>query len=87
VLTKALQVWGLAALPVDSQEVKAAGFVPQQEEAFICNLLEHWFTIRRVSDGEYWNFNRWDACGALLASRQRVAGRLLRALLTLGCSA
>lgn len=29
---------------------------PEQEDAFICNLQEHWFTIRRIY-GEFWNFN------------------------------
>jgi hypothetical protein len=40
VLTKALQVWGLSALNVDSEEVTKAEqpFEAQKEEAFICNL-------------------------------------------------
>lgn len=40
VLTKALQVWGLSALNVDSEEVTKAEqpFEAQREEAFICNL-------------------------------------------------
>jgi hypothetical protein len=40
VLTKALQVWGLSALNVDSEEVTKAQepFEAPKEEAFICNL-------------------------------------------------
>jgi hypothetical protein len=40
VLTKALQVWGLSALNVDSEEVTKAQepFEASKEEAFICNL-------------------------------------------------
>lgn len=40
VLTRALQVWGLSALNVDSEEVTKAEqpFEAQREEAFICNL-------------------------------------------------
>eukprot|EP00775_Hariotina_reticulata_P008212 gene8212-8404_t len=56
VLTKALQVWGLQAIPTDNKELRDAAFDPQQENAFICNLQEHWFTIRQTDDG-WWNFN------------------------------
>lgn len=41
-LTKALQVWGLTALNVDSEEVQkdttAGPFEAHKEQAFICNL-------------------------------------------------
>jgi len=61
VLSKALQVWGLHAIPIDNPEVRAAATEPQREEAFICNLQEHWFTIRKMecdAEGvEWWNFN------------------------------
>ncbi|KAF6259414.1 ataxin-3 [Scenedesmus sp. NREL 46B-D3] len=56
VLTKALQVWQLTLTPTDNQELREAGFDAQREQAFICNLQEHWFAIRQV-DGEWWNFN------------------------------
>lgn len=38
VLAKALEVWHLTAVPTDNQELRQAGFDPQQQEAFICNL-------------------------------------------------
>lgn len=58
VLSKALEVWDLAALPFTSPAAAAARAraEPQAECAFICNLQEHWFTIRRVA-GEWYNFN------------------------------
>jgi hypothetical protein len=44
VLTKALQVWGLSALNIDSEEVTKAAepFEAQKEDAFICNLQVQW---------------------------------------------
>jgi hypothetical protein len=48
VLSKALEVWGLSAVPLASPECEAARKEPQLESAFLCNLQEHWFTIRRV---------------------------------------
>ncbi|GAX83862.1 hypothetical protein CEUSTIGMA_g11287.t1 [Chlamydomonas eustigma] len=56
VLQKALEVWNLQVIPFDHPEVKAAKQEPQSENAFICNLQEHWFTIRKM-EGEWWNFN------------------------------
>ncbi|KAF8068390.1 Ataxin-3-like protein [Scenedesmus sp. PABB004] len=56
VLTRALEVWQLTATPAASEALRQEGFAPQREAGFICNLLEHWFTIRRI-DGEYWNLN------------------------------
>jgi hypothetical protein len=43
VLTKALELWSLEALPYASRDVRSApGFDPVKEAAFICNLSEHW---------------------------------------------
>eukprot|EP00879_Flechtneria_rotunda_P011637 GHRR01012156.1.p1 GENE.GHRR01012156.1~~GHRR01012156.1.p1 ORF type:complete len:518 (+),score=186.72 GHRR01012156.1:322-1875(+) len=56
VLAKALQIWGLTAIPTDNKELREAGFDPQQEAAFICNLQEHWFAIRKLN-GEWYDFN------------------------------
>lgn len=47
VLTKALQVWGLTAIPVDSQELQQSGFEAQAEKAFLCNL-QVWGLAGRV---------------------------------------
>jgi Ataxin-3 len=56
VLAKALEVWGLQALPLGSPDVTDAREDPAAEAAFICNLQEHWFTIRSINGG-WWNFN------------------------------
>lgn len=56
VLSKALEVWGLAVIPLSHPEVRRAVDEPEVENAFICNCREHWFTVR-VVNGEWWNFN------------------------------
>lgn len=56
VLSEALQVWSLSCLPIDSPEASSAAFDPQHEQAFICHLQSHWFTIRKVQ-GLWYNFN------------------------------
>jgi len=56
VLSKALEVWGLTATNLQNPEVAAEAKSPQLQEAFICNLEEHWFTLRKI-DGSWWNFN------------------------------
>ncbi|CAL8466973.1 g6509 [Coccomyxa elongata] len=56
VLSKALQVFGLSCINLDNPEVVQSAVQPELEEAFICNLREHWFCLRRVS-GDWWNFN------------------------------
>eukprot|EP00887_Chlorella_sp_A99_P005363 scaffold1.g5363.t1 len=56
VLSKALEIWGLQAVPLTSPDAEAVRREPVLGEAFIANLREHWFTIRRVGE-EFWNFN------------------------------
>ena len=56
VLARALEVWGLSAVPLTSPAAAAARADPQSQAAFVCNLQEHWFTVRRVA-GEWWNLN------------------------------
>lgn len=48
-MTKALEVWSLTCIPVTSQEAGRAWQEPQNEAAFLCNLDQHWFTVRRCS--------------------------------------
>ena len=38
VLSKALQVWGLLVIPLDSPDMRSAAQEPQHEQAFLCNL-------------------------------------------------
>lgn len=52
VITQALQVWNIECIPWMSEEAKSARENPLKEKAFICNLQEHWLTIRRF--GKHW---------------------------------
>lgn len=56
VLQKALEVWDLQVIPLDSPAAGSSQFDPEQEVAFICHLQDHWFCIRKVN-GEWYNFN------------------------------
>jgi len=56
VLTKALEVVSLSATNITSPEMRDANKNPQKEKAFICNLMDHWFTIRKIG-GEWYNLN------------------------------
>lgn len=56
VLEKALGLWDLEAIPLASPRGAAAASNPTGEQAFICNLDEHWFTLRKCN-GDWWNFN------------------------------
>jgi len=55
-LQKALEVWDLQVIPLDSPAAGSSLFDPEQEVAFICHLQDHWFCIRKVN-GEWYNFN------------------------------
>lgn len=50
VLSRALEVFGLRAVPLRSPDAAAtaARADPTTQQAFICNLQEHWFTIRSI---------------------------------------
>lgn len=67
VLSKALHVWNLDVISLDNPVVKGVEAEPQHEEAFICNLQEHWFTIRRMGD-DWWNFNSLLTAPAFLST-------------------
>ncbi|XP_074582362.1 ataxin-3 homolog [Curcuma longa] len=56
VLQKALEIWDLEVIPLDSPVAEQSQFVPELENAFICHLHDHWFCIRKVN-GEWYNFN------------------------------
>ncbi|GLC57851.1 hypothetical protein PLESTB_001280800 [Pleodorina starrii] len=57
VLSRALESWGLQVTSLESEEARAYKAAPTTAGAFICNLSEHWFTLRRVAGGDWWNFN------------------------------
>jgi len=56
VLQKALEVWDLQIIPLDSPVAEPAQVDPELENAFICHLQDHWFCIRKVN-GEWYNFD------------------------------
>ncbi|XP_051127471.1 ataxin-3 homolog [Andrographis paniculata] len=56
VLQKALEVWDLQVIPLDSPVAEPAQIDPEKENAFICHLQDHWFCIRNVN-GEWYNFD------------------------------
>ncbi|KAJ9694886.1 hypothetical protein PVL29_010386 [Vitis rotundifolia] len=56
VLQKALEVWDLQVIPLDCPVAEPAQIDPELENAFICNLQNHWFCIRKVG-GEWYNFD------------------------------
>ncbi|MCL7045633.1 hypothetical protein MKW94_027852 [Papaver nudicaule] len=56
VLQKALEVLDLQVIPLNSPVAEPAQVDPELENAFICHLQNHWFSIRKVN-GEWYNFN------------------------------
>ncbi|KAI9099940.1 ataxin 3 [Phlyctochytrium arcticum] len=59
VISKALSVWNLGITPIRSPQASSARSNPAQECAFICNLQEHWFTLRKFgkSAARWYNLN------------------------------
>eukprot|EP01113_Clastostelium_recurvatum_P025639 TRINITY_DN3086_c0_g1_i1.p1 TRINITY_DN3086_c0_g1~~TRINITY_DN3086_c0_g1_i1.p1 ORF type:complete len:284 (+),score=82.38 TRINITY_DN3086_c0_g1_i1:25-852(+) len=53
VLEKALSSWDIKCLPITGEDAKAAAAAPLAEQAFICHLRAHWFTIRKIGDTWY----------------------------------
>ncbi|KAF9930618.1 Ataxin-3 [Linnemannia zychae] len=47
VLSHALSIWNIQIIPWRSKEVSDAKSNPEREAAFICNLDQHWYTLRR----------------------------------------
>ncbi|KAF9581205.1 Ataxin-3 [Lunasporangiospora selenospora] len=47
VLSHALTIWNTQITPWGSEEVRDAKAAPEREKAFICNLDQHWYTLRR----------------------------------------
>ena len=71
VLTKALEIWNVDCVPVTDTTHSEALINPHAEMAFLCNLDQHWFAVRKsktasptvhaeaavCGDGGWWNFN------------------------------
>ncbi|KAF2072020.1 hypothetical protein CYY_006654 [Polysphondylium violaceum] len=56
VLEKALSSFGLTCNNINKKEFSEVIKNPLNEEAFICNLSAHWFTLRKVN-GNWFNLN------------------------------
>jgi len=58
VISRALEVWGLQLLPLNSSDPLAvrAKQAPISATSYICNYREHWFTIRRLGS-QWFNLN------------------------------
>ncbi|KAL4859518.1 putative ataxin-3 [Chlorella vulgaris] len=56
VLSRALEIFGLQAIPLSSPDMAPALADPTTQQAFLCNQQEHWLTVRRIHD-QYWNLN------------------------------
>ncbi|KAI8638463.1 the Josephin domain of Ataxin-3 in complex with ubiquitin molecule [Parasitella parasitica] len=54
VLQKALEIWNLELKPWKSKEMDEARKIPTQQNAYICNLRNHWFTLRKFSETYRW---------------------------------
>jgi len=54
VLSRALAVFSLQAIPLLSPEMKIARNEPLKEGAFICNFKNHWITIRKFEVNGFW---------------------------------
>ncbi|KAG0324568.1 Ataxin-3 [Podila horticola] len=55
VLSHALSIWNIQIIPWGAKEVSTAKLEPEREVAFICNLDEHWYTLRRFGP----SVHRW----------------------------
>ncbi|EDO27645.1 predicted protein, partial [Nematostella vectensis] len=55
-ICNALTVWGLDLVPYSSPAAQDARKNPQNQQAFICNLQQHWFTLRKLGS-QWFNIN------------------------------
>jgi Ataxin-3 len=76
VLQKALNSWNLELIPFSSQNeiAKLAKDSPTEQNAYICNFRQHWYTIRKIA--KYW-FN----LNSLLKKPQLITDTYLSILL------
>lgn len=74
VICKALQVWAIDLIPFNNPNAALARRKPVDEHAFICNLQEHWFTIRKLG-------YQWFNLNSLLAGPEFISDTYLSLLL------
>eukprot|EP01025_Chloroclados_australasicus_P004775 TRINITY_DN11278_c0_g1_i1.p2 TRINITY_DN11278_c0_g1~~TRINITY_DN11278_c0_g1_i1.p2 ORF type:complete len:392 (-),score=52.01 TRINITY_DN11278_c0_g1_i1:443-1570(-) len=56
VLQMALETFGIQLIPIQNPRMEHALADPTTQTAFVCNLHEHWFTLREI-DSKWWNFD------------------------------
>ncbi|KAI8924872.1 Josephin-domain-containing protein [Entophlyctis helioformis] len=78
VISRALAVWNLDIRPIRSRDSAAALADPSSQDAFICNLDQHWFTLRRFGGSP----NRWYNLNSTLNEPQYVSDTYLGMLIT-----
>ncbi|KAJ3191765.1 Ataxin-3 [Irineochytrium annulatum] len=77
VLQKALETWNLTLEPIGSEAQKEVKADPAKADAFILNLSEHWFTIRRFGGSR----QRFMNLNSLLGAPEPVTETYLSVLL------
>lgn len=75
VICSALSVWGLELIPYLSLEAREARENPQNQKAFICNLQQHWLTIRKFG-------HQWFNLNSLLSKPELITETYLSLFLT-----
>ncbi|KAI9002588.1 Josephin-domain-containing protein [Hyaloraphidium curvatum] len=78
VIEAALDVWGLHLMPWDSPDAASAREDPVNETAYICNLREHWFTLRRFGLVPP---KRWYDCNSLMEQPKVISDTYLGMLI------
>ncbi|CAG8579604.1 10379_t:CDS:2 [Diversispora eburnea] len=64
-------------VPIGSEEGRESRKCPEEETAYICNLAEHWFTLRRFGGLT----SRWYNLDSLLGGPERISPTYLGMLL------
>ncbi|KAJ3128511.1 Ataxin-3 [Nowakowskiella sp. JEL0407] len=77
VISQALSVWNLVLCSILAPEQQSARDDPTSEQAYICNLNEHWFTLRRFGGSP----RRWYNLNSLLEHVEYVSETYLQVLL------
>ncbi|KAL9975901.1 hypothetical protein ACROYT_G013119 [Oculina patagonica] len=75
VICNALRVWNIELIPFLSPEAKQARENPQNQRAFICNLQQHWLTIRKLG-------HQWFNLNSLLSKPELITETYLSLFLT-----
>ncbi|CAB5104479.1 Josephin-domain-containing protein [Rhizophagus irregularis] len=77
VLSHALKVWNIDIIPIGSEDGRIAKIHPEDELAYICNLHEHWFTLRKFGGLS----SRWYNLDSLLRGPESISQTYLGMLL------